>query len=433
MRLDSGLARFRTAFSFGFSALVAATRSGAKVTRNQGCILYSASDGNRGQRGVDGFYSPILDPIQAYYHGRSCEAVNLSYPLSCYDGREIKSDAILLNRPALWIIVLWAIERLTLGKKRAARRKSDRRIALLRRMIEVLQPKFIIAFQATAELCQAAHGLNIAVIEPMHGMQLSLNDQIFRATIVGVERNALPDAYLVYDDRTAETIRILVGNQNIEIVRLPHPAHIAAHQTTGTLKSTTASSKPDVVKILVTMQWGYDGERASLANIIPNGILHPSLEQAIADNPDVMWCLRMHPVQLRYRRYRRHRGYVEALARRFPNVEWKSATERSLADMLAIVHGHITMTSGSVGEAAIFGVPSLLLCPTLKPQGAHSGWFVELTDGGLVEFGDLDSSYISNWVQGIAVRNPTKRKNWKIEEQKFFLALDQVLESYGSD
>lgn len=419
------------------SIIVAATRSGKNIEVGGNRILYSASDANRGYQGADGYFSPIIDPIQEYYKRHSYKAVNLSYPLSYYHSNEVRGGAILLNRRAIVIILLELIERIAFGQSIAAKRKSNRRVLLLKNVLFTLKPNLIFAFQATQELCMAAHELDIAVVEPMHGMNLSPEDKIFRNTIFGIDSKALPDAYLAYDDRTQATLSELIGDRKIKVFRMPHPWHVECQNTESLLfegkQSSILYSSTYPIKILVSLQWGYDGERDSLSNIIPNGILHPSIEQAIIENPDVLWLLRMHPVQVRARGYKAHRNYVRSLSEKYPNVEWQDATTLPLPAILANVQGHITMTSGTAGEAAIFGVPSLLLCPTLKPGGAHSGWFAELAEEGLVEFGELDPGYISNWIFRLKRdKYKSHSKDWRLENQRFSTTLDKVLETYGN-
>ena len=418
------------------NVLVAASRSGQRTESGKKCILYSASDANRGHHGPDGYFSPILEPIQEYYKPASYKAINLGYPLSYYHSSEVKGGAILLNRKAIAIILTELVEKITLGKSMAAQRKSNRRVLMLRDLLSKLRPNLIFAFQATPELCKAAHELNMAVVEPMHGMHLSPEDKIFRNTISGVETKALPNAYLAYDDHTCATLSELLGDRPIAVFRMPHPWHVECQKPNSFLvdvkRSSVIFSSSRPVKVLVTLQWGYAGERNSLSNIIPNGVMHPSVEQAIVENPDVLWLLRMHPVQLMARGYRTHRHYVQSFSKRHLNVEWQDASTFPLPAILANVQGHITMTSGTTGEAAIFGVPTLLLCPTLKPGGAHSGWFSELADDGWAEFGELQSGYITNWISRLpTARNESHRKDWKEEHRKLAMTLDRVLETYG--
>lgn len=417
--------------------LLAASRSGQRREASGKCILYSASDADRGHHGPDGHFSPILGPIQEHYKSASYKAINLGYPLCYYHSSEVRGGMILLNRRAIAIILVALVEQITLGKRAAVQRKSNRRVSMLRDLLSKLRPSLIFAFQATPELCKAAHELNIAVIEPMHGMHLSPVDKIFRNTICGVDTKALPDAYLAFDDRTWETLSALVSDREIAVFRMPHPWHVECQNPDSPLvdidhsSAIFASAKP--IKILVTLQWGYAGERDSLSSIIPNGVMHPSIEEAIDENLDVLWLLRLHPVQLMARGYKSHRDHVRSLSERHSNVEWQDASRFPLPTLLSNVQGHITMTSGTAGEAAIFGVPSLLLCPTLKPGGAHSGWFSELAESGLAEFGELDSGHITNWISRLPyARKKTNRKDWKEERRKFAMTLDKVFETYGN-
>lgn len=414
---------------------VAVSRSSQKVEIGTRCILYSASDANRGYQGPDGFFSPILEPIQEYYKTKSYKTINLSYPLSYYHSNEVRGGAVLLNRQAIVILLIEFVEKWFLGKSLALQKKSNRRYLLLRNILSSIRPKLICAFQATPELCKAAHELNIAVVEPMHGMNLSPDDKIFQNSVIGIDIKALPDAYLAYDDRTYATLCEFLGGRKNAVFRMPHPWHVECQNTKShiinVMRSSVVFSTAMATKIVVTLQWGYAGERDSLSNIIPNGIMHPSIEQAIVENPNVLWLLRMHPVQLRARGYKAHRNYVKALSKTHSNVEWQDATTLPLPTILANVQGHITMSSGTTGEAAIFGVPSLLLCPTLKPGEVHDGWFSELAEDGLVEFGELKSECINNWISRLStVQNNSHRIDWKEERKIFSMVLDKVLETY---
>lgn len=90
------------------------------------------------------------------------------------------------------------------------------------------------------------------------------------------------------------------------------------------------------------------------------------------------------------------------------------------------------MSSGTCGEAAIFGVPSLLLCPTLKKGGAHSGWFSELIDEGMAELGELDVGYVNAWLGRVKNSARTsKRKDWQEERRQFLEALDRIIEIHA--
>lgn len=419
-----------------FNILRAAAKSGMTVEGGGKCILYSCSDANRGMSASDGCFSPLLSPIQEYYARLSYQAVNLSYPLTYVDSSAVRGRAIIINRPYIAIWLMEAVERTLLGKQAAVKKKNHRRARLFRKLLTRLKPRLIFATQATPEFCTAAHDLGIAVIEPMHGMNLSPADKILQATICGIDTYALPDAYLAFDDRTRDTLLELLGERKIAVYRMPHPWHIECQNPesvlSGARNSPVLTNTGNRMKILVSLQWGYAGERDTLSNIIPNGVLHPSIEQAIADNPEILWLLRLHPVQLRAQGYEFHRQFVQALSEKYANVEWEDATDLPLPAILSHVQGHITMSSGTCGEAAIFAVPSLLMCPTLKEGGAHGGWFSELIDEGMAELGELDVADVNDWLGRLSNgRNASLRKNWDEERRKFSIALDEVIKVHA--
>lgn len=428
--------KFSAGWRLVASLLIAATKSGPTVKSSEQSILFSCSDANRGMSAKDGLFSPLLSPIQEHYVRRGYETVNFSYPLSYYNSSAVRGGAIVINRPYILIWLFERIEKIFFGRDIAVKRKSERRVRLFKRLLVELKSSLVFATQATPEFCTAAHALGIAVIEPMHGMNLSPTDKILRATICGIDAGALPDAYLAFDDRTRDTLIELIEDRKIAVYRMPHPWHIECQDPQSTLSgaghSPSLHDRGKKMKILISLQWGYSGERDSLSNIIPNGVLHPSIEQAIIANPDVSFLLRLHPVQLRGRDYETHRQYVQSLAQRFENVEWQDATTLPLPTILANIQGHITMSSGTCGEAAIFGVPSLLLCPTLKQGGAHGGWFSELIDDGMAELGVLDAAYINAWLGRIKGGSHTnKRKDWQEERRQFLVTLDQIIEIHA--
>ena len=90
------------------------------------------------------------------------------------------------------------------------------------------------------------------------------------------------------------------------------------------------------------------------------------------------------------------------------------------------------MSSGSAGEAALLGVTSLMLCPTLKPGGAHAGTFSELIETGMATFGELDTGEILNWVAAQAERPPVgARRDWRRDTLDLERRLDELIGDAG--
>ena len=85
------------------------------------------------------------------------------------------------------------------------------------------------------------------------------------------------------------------------------------------------------------------------------------------------------------------------------------------------------MISGACGEAALMGVPSLMLCPTLKSGGAYEGNFSELPPE-LVTYGELVAEEIKAWVVVQAERGAPQMGHAMDDQQRFEKQLDKLLE-----
>jgi hypothetical protein len=284
-------------------------------------------------------------------------------------------------------------------------------------------------------MCEAARSTGVRIVEAMHGNHISPHDRIFREHMSRPDRH-LPHCVLSFDDVSHATVSALCEGRDILPVRANHPWVQHLRRTAGGRHAALPGKRRAV---LLTLQWGYDGERDALADIIPNGIVHPALEQAIADvaTHDIELLVRMHPIQMNSPGYRHHRRYVESLAQRFPHVEVERASTLALPLLLDEVCGHITMSSSSAGDAAMAGVPSLLLCPTLQPGGANHGLFRELEPTGMVTFGALDARSIAAWIDECPSRAgpgaPRTADSCDDDELRFYAGLISCVPAPGTD
>ncbi|GIZ51305.1 hypothetical protein [Noviherbaspirillum aridicola] len=387
-------------------------------------VLFSCHDVDRAMRDDQGRYSPILEGIRSTVEDLGYATVNLSHPYAVFRSHAIKGGAATVNYRS-FLIRLRAL--LRTGAARAALRQ-ELEIRLYRDLLQRVAPEMVVSIQPPPALCLAAKQLGIKVAEAMHGTNISLSDKVFCAHMaqpVGV----LPDIILSFDDVSQKTVSSLCSGREILAFKTRDPwLHLLRRR-----QATERQEQParrDGKTILVTLQWGYDGERDSLSNIIPNGILHPALESVFATTAGsgLRFQLRMHPIQVNAAGYRHHRRYIEALCERHPHLEWQHATSAPLPLLLDEASGHITMCSSSVGEALVAGVPSLLLCPTLHDGGANFGLFRELESSGLVRFGTLDSDDIRGWIDSCPARVPVERSTAGIdeahqEEKRFYATL----------
>jgi hypothetical protein len=393
-------------------------------------ILLTCHDVDRGLEREGEYFSPLLSPIGEYYHRTGRRIVNLSHPLTLQRSEQVFRGAISLNRAYIGLGLRRRLAAGVLGRQRALRNMRERQTKVYESILAATQARLIFSIQPPHELCLAAHRSGVAVVEAMHGMNLHPSDRIIRNLFEGVPDEQLPDTYLAFDDRTEATLRGHVSERAPEVRRVPHPWHVEVARATSPLVASGTALDQLLQRfeaaVLVTMQWGYDGERASLSGIIPNGIMHPALEQAILHSPrEILWLLRLHPIQIKQPKYAHHRAFVERLSARAPNVEAMLASSLPLPLLLSRCRGHISMTSGSAGEAAMLAVPSLMLCPTLRPGGAHAGWFSELMETGLLTLGELDAERIGAWVRRTMERPAMARTRVEGERER----LEGVLES----
>ena len=168
-----------------------------------------------------------------------------------------------------------------------------------------------------------------------------------------------------YDAVTHETVRALTKDRPIRALRAGDPWLIACRRRA--VAPLVAGRRER--RAIVTLQWGYDGERDSLTGIVPDGVLHSALEQAIADAGSDGWTIlmRMHPIQMNAPGYGHHRRRIQALAARHAHVEVAQASSWPLPLLMDEVAAHITLSSSAVGEATVAGVPRSCCAPRFIP------------------------------------------------------------------
>jgi len=411
----------------GFSAFAVPDHS---VARPGGrLVLFSCHDADRSMTEGGGRFSPLLEGIRCIMADLGCVSVNLTHPFAIFKGSDIKDGSITVNHRVLPHRLRTRLQSLV-SPSRAKEMSLDLETKLYRIVLETLRPEMVISIQPPYGLCRAARQMGIMIVEAMHGTNYNMNDKIFGAHMKNPDI-LLPNILLSFDDVSHATMTALTAGRDIEALRANDPwLHSLRLEQSRTVDRMLPIKAGDDRRnqVLVTLQWGYDGERKSLSNIIPNGILHPALEAAFAKTADrFRFLVRMHPIQMNKHGYRHHRRYIQSLPARYPNVEWERATAWPLPLLLDEVCAHVTMSSSSVGEAAAANVPSLTLCPTLHPGGALHGTFRELEAEGHLTFGKLDTEAIIAWIEASAIRirerPPYDAEQRHGEELVFYAAL----------
>lgn len=367
-------------------------------------------------------YSPIIDSMLEALekHGWICRRFAL--PFSILVGEKAFAAPVNANRRMFLSRILMKLAE-TYRKIRHQTNVSDEAFALSSEnfyfeLFKKIECKCIMGIGLSSDICRASNRLGIFSLEILHGIGLpEISQKLNRQ-----EPQALPKGILSFDTISTQAYSVLASKE-VTVKQTPHlwlnrftdenRANLPAEW-----KKRVETNQKYQKNILITLQWGYDGEVPLLQNILNNGILSEAIIEAIKETEnEIFWWIRLHPVQLRGRNYRHHKEFLENLSSRFKNCEWREASSLPLPALLQQCDGHITMISGSAYDASFFGVPTLLLCPTLQKGGVHEKYFSDLKTSKKAILGKLSPKDIIEWVK-YAHRLPenTESKNMSIED-----------------
>lgn len=271
-------------------------------------------------------------------------------------------------------------------------------------IIDAVEPKCIINIGSPKDLCWAAHDRGVPVFELLHGMGYTAVEWGWDL----LDPPCLPSGILSLDTVSTDTFSAL-QSKHIRVREIPHP-FLKRFYDPDALPAEWHPSRGVVdnrgrKEILVSLQWGYAGDHGRLkhlAGILPNGLFPSELACAVEQTrEDVFWRFRLHPVQMRKRRYLKLRRYLDEFTEYHPNTEWRISSTLPLPSILWNCAGHITMASMVSYEASVLGVSTYLMCPTIGPSGAYRFMFEDLVADGYAERGTLSVGAIVEWARRV--------------------------------
>lgn len=233
----------------------------------------------------------------------------------------------------------------------------------------IFRPSVIVSIPVSHHLRSTANSYGITTIEPFHGFGISPTDYMWSVS----SHISTGNMVTIYDDQTFATFAAN-SYKYYEAIRCRHPyLDLISHYPDKTQPNKSSHSKPTV---LVTLQFGYDGTKHQFSNILDNGIMYDFLVSTIQNSPQYHWVIKPHPVQMASPILSQKLfTFLNSHFSHCPNVSFRHTFKHDPMHYLRQSFVHITMMSSTITEAALIGLPSIGLCPTLQTGGIMENAF----------------------------------------------------------
>lgn len=359
-------------------------------------------------------YSRIMDSVAGRLASLGWESVQFALPFSSLTRDRAWGRPASANRSYLARTIAERLGRL-MGNTvpGQALRGFGSREKLYARVLSRSQARVVMAIGCPEELCRAARSVGVPLVEVLHGIA-------YHEIPWGWEDRddaALPHAVLSFDPVSTATFRTLEP-RGVKVFETPNPwmEQFLDPRRRDSLPPEWGQ-RPDWIPrdgpvVLVTLMWGYAGDHGpydQYENVLANGLFPEAVAHAIRDSRDtVHWLLRLHPVQLHSGQhpYVGQRRFLTRFCEGHPNCQWVRPSTAPLPVILPHVSGHLTMSSMAAYDCAYFGVPTLLLCPTVRPGAIHEERFADLKEHGLATLGDWDRTALREWAEASRKTSP---------------------------
>lgn len=377
--------------------------------------MFSA-DENKMQKNHGKYFDKFLDPIGIVCDQNSINWIHVSRPLAKIYGKKSFSNAYEINKEYLLAYFLDSVLKYDAEIDELKYNSKSFRVQLFNRLLIKIKPKAILSINYLPELALAAKNLNIPLIEVLHGKGYTTKPTDWLTH--GKNNLIFPSHVASFDSVSSDLIRRELPKINVIDVE-DIPFNFYKEQS---LSENLVIFKKNRLRVLVTLQWGFDGEVKSLNGILNDGLLPNGLIGAIKELGDKFdWRIRLHPVQMHesLKLYSKQKRYLKSVFRGMDNVSLELTPEKNIYESLGNVDFHITTGSMTVFEAAQMNVVSLVLNKSLD------GAFDEISKSNWLYFAEDSSKEIVNWLLE-QPKKPDRSYLSKVENQ---INLKQFVES----
>jgi hypothetical protein len=364
-------------------------------------VLFFCHDVDRGLSLNGLAFSPILDSVRMDFETRGLRCLTISHPWSILINEKGFGKPVAMNGAYF----IYRLLKLSLNKLHLGNLMKN--FSIYSYIFKKTSPKLIITIGSPDELCFEARKEDIYHAEILHGIGITF-------ITWGWDKKEywhLPQCILSLDDISTKTYSPLCKH-GLDIKTIPHPflkKYFGTNFENNIPKDwqiQKKSTKKYKKEILISLNWGYYGDHPLYSNILENGLFFNELEDVINDTGDIFWRLRLHPVQLRNKKYKNLRNWLNEFTKRHINTEWVESSTLPYPSVVKNCSGNITMNSFSCYDSASMGVKSLILCPTVLKGGIHEDWFLDLVKEGYAKKIQVSKIEIFNWAQDVEITNP---------------------------
>jgi hypothetical protein len=369
-------------------------------------ILLISADANKMLKKDNSYIDKYLDAIWILCNENNINAIHLSRPPAQIYGSKTYSNSFSINKKYFLAYILDIIKGVNLEKDKL--RLKSHRVKLFKKILIDVNPRAILTINYLAELCLAARDLKIPLVEVLHGKGYTIDPKNWLCR--GFDKTIFPTHVISYDEVSSSLIR-----EKLPEVEILQVEDLSFRLYESTLFKTPNNFEPIhyVKKILVTLEWGYAGEKVSLNGYLKDGLLPNGLFDAIKlAGSEIFWTIRLHPVQMAAKKeiYIEQKKYLKNLFLSFKNVKLETSPKSFIYQSLSEADIHLTVSSMSAYEAAQMGKVTLLTGSLGNPEFKDliaSKWAYRIND---------DSETILKWIT-----EPPKPPM-----QKFFLSRDSM-------
>lgn len=358
-------------------------------TRFKSDVILICSDEDRGDEREGKAYSKIIDSLQDDLRNKAYKVSQIAHLGSNMTGKKAWGNPLSINH------IVYLSELID------DKFKMDNSFVekVYKSVFSILKPRLVLAIGATDIQCSTIKNMGIPIVEVLHG----LGYHRINWGLDTKEEKYLPSHILSFDTKSTKTFSPL-QKRGVNIIESKHPWYKRFQKNeVGVIQSfpgwiREASFIPTNKKIvLISLTWGYVGEKEMFKNILEDGLMPNDLKKVIKNTKDeIFYCIRRHPVQVRNKKYEYQVKYLDDFVIEHPNCEWRKSTNYPLISILKHCDAHITMISMTAYDAALFGIKSLLLCPTL--HGINSDKFTDLINDGYALKNINGEDNITKWL-----------------------------------